>query len=75
MAKILALTGMIHSKFRSESEMARKIGWSRQRLYKITNGTKEPNLDEVRKLAGALEMPVIEVAQFFLQKESPNGDN
>ena len=75
MAKILALNGLIHSKFDSEAKMADALGWPRQRLNKITNGDKEPDLDEVREMAAALGESFMTVANIFLTKQSPSGDN
>lgn len=74
MAKILALNGLIHSKFDSESKMADALGWPRQRLNKITNGDKEPDLEEVRDMSFVLEVPFMTVADIFLRLESPNED-
>ena len=73
MAKILALNGLIHSKFDSEAKMADHMGWSRQRLNKITNGDKEPDLFEVRDISDALDISFMTVAQIFLDLKSPNG--
>jgi len=74
MAKILELSGLIHSKFDSEAKMADALGWPRQRLNKITNGDKEPDLDEVRDIAAALGESFMTVANIFLAKKSPSGD-
>lgn len=74
MAKILALNGLIHSKFETESKMAQAMGWSRQRLNKITNGEKEPDLFEVQDICTALEEPFMKVAQIFLNVKPPNCD-
>ena len=74
MAKILALNGLIHAKFDSEAQMADAMGWQRQRLNKITNGVKEPDLDEVREMADILGESFMTVANIFLARQSPNGD-
>jgi transcriptional regulator with XRE-family HTH domain len=74
MAKILALNGLIHSKFDSESKMADAMGWSRQRLNKITNGDKEPDLFDVRDISDILDVSFMTVAQIFLDLKSQNGD-
>ena len=50
MAKILALNGLIHGKYESQAQLANVLGWPRQRLNKIVNGDKEPDLDEVKAL-------------------------
>ena len=68
MAKSLELNGMIHTKFKSEAEMADALGWNRQRLNKITNRRKEPNLDEVYAMSRVLDRSFIEIAKIFLEK-------
>ena len=71
--KIKELRGLIYSKFDSESEMAKFLGWPRQRLNKITNGIKEPDIKELNELAEALGRSVGDIAKIFLDCESPNG--
>lgn len=61
------LRGLIYDKYNSEAEMARALGWSRQRLNKITNGLKEPDISELNSIAKRLEKSVGEIAQIFLQ--------
>lgn len=73
MAKVRELRGLIYSNFDSESQFANAIGWPRQRVSKITNGTKEPDIDELNTFAGALHKSVGEMAQIFLRYKSPNG--
>ena len=75
MAKILALNGLIHSKYDNESQMANALGWPRQKLNKITNGDQEPDLGEVKSIAQVLQVPFMQVANIFLREKSPNGDN
>lgn len=72
MAKILELNGLIHRKYENESQMADEMGWSRQRLNKITNGDKAPSLEEVESIANALGEPVITIVNIFLRFKSPN---
>lgn len=74
MAKVLELTGMIHSKFESETAMANAMGWSKQRLGRITNGKKEPTLEDTAQIAYVLDRPFMDVANIFLRKKSPFGD-
>lgn len=66
MGKILPLRGMIYAKFDSESKCAEALGWSRQRLWKITTGKREPTLDEVKSLSDVLEEPFMNIANLFL---------
>lgn len=75
MAKNMQLNGLIHAKFDSESAMARHIGWSRQRLWKITNGDKVPDLFELRDMAEAIDCSVGDLAHIFLAMQSTNVDN
>ena len=75
MAKIMPLNGLIHSKFETEKQMAEALGWPKQRLSKITCGIKEPDLDEVQSIANALNVSFMTVADIFLARTSPNGDD
>ena len=74
MAKIMALNGLIHSKFENEAQMADALGWPRQRLNRITCGAKDIDLDEVQEIANVLEVPFMTIANIFLGEKSPNGD-
>ncbi len=70
MAKNLQLNGLIHSKYGSESKMAKDMGWSRQRLNRITNEKKVPDLFEISDIASALNVSFISMAQIFLGEKS-----
>lgn len=70
--KVKELKGLIYSKFNSESDLARRLGWTRQKLNKITNGVKEPDITELNELAKILEKPIGDMAQIFLNNKSPN---
>lgn len=74
MAKVLELSGMIHSKYESESDFANAIGWSRQRVNKITNGKKEPNLKELAQISAGLGVSFERIANIFLAR-SQQTDN
>lgn len=73
MKKVRELCGLIHARYDSESDFARELGWSRQRLNQLTTGNREPNLDDVAKISAALDRPLDEIAQIFLRAKSPNG--
>lgn len=60
------LRNMIREKFRSEAECARKMGWSRQRLNKITTGKKIPDIVELNCIAAVLERDADELLHIFL---------
>ena len=72
MAKIRELCALIHSKYDSESEFARKLGWDRRRLNKITTGVKEPDLQEAAEIASGLDTSITCIANIFLHNQSPN---
>lgn len=75
MAKIRTLCGLIHSKFDSEAQFARALGWPRQRVNKITNGLREPTLDEVDSISKVLDESFEKIAYIFLSQKSPNGQH
>lgn len=64
--KVLPLRGLIYGKYESEAELAKLLGWPRQRLNKITCGAKTPDIAEIDTLAKALDTPIGEMARFFL---------
>ncbi|MBQ9720567.1 MAG: helix-turn-helix transcriptional regulator [Oscillospiraceae bacterium] len=72
MARIIELSGLIYSKYEKECQLADELGWPRQRLNKIVNGKKEPDLEEVVAIASKLDRPVGEMVNLFLRYKSPN---
>jgi len=73
MAKVRELCGLIHAQYDTESALAKELGWSRQRLNKITTGQKEPDLHEAAALARSLGVSLEFMAHIFLKAKSPNG--
>ena len=73
MATIRGLKSLIYAHFDSESSFATSIGWTRQRLNRITSGRKEPTIGEVNAISAGLNEPVEIIAAFFLSEKSPNG--
>jgi DNA-binding phage protein len=65
--KVYELRGLIYSKFDSETTFAKHIGWSRQRLYKITSGKKEPDINEVREIAAGLGVDAMLLVDIFIR--------
>ena len=72
MGKIIELRGLIYGKYETETQLAKELGWSKQRLNVITNGTREPDIEEVVELAGKLGKSVEEMVYIFLRNKSPN---
>lgn len=73
MVAVKQLKKLICEKYGSESGLAKSINWSRQRLNRITNGVKEPDLLEAKVIADALGVSIDELSIFFLCMKSPNG--
>ncbi len=67
------LSALIKEEYKSESACAASMGWPRQRLNKIINAEKEPDVTEVAAIAIALSKPVELIANIFLLYWSPNG--
>ena len=72
MAKIIELRGLIYGKYETETQLANELGWPKQRLNLITNGTREPDLEEVAALAEKLDKSGEERVFIFLRHKSPN---
>lgn len=73
MAKIKELSGLIHGMYNHESDFAKQLGWPRQKLNKITNGMREPDLNDAVEIATALGQPLDYIIDIFLRSKSPNG--
>lgn len=73
MAKNKYLSDLIYAKFKTESDCARYMGWTKQRLNKITNGKKIPDITEINILSRTLETPIDYLVCIFLNYKSPNG--
>ena len=67
------LKGLIYSKYGKETELAKHLDWSRQKLNKLTTGRKMPDLEELNSLSIALDEPVDKLIHIFLRSKSPNG--
>lgn len=69
----MGIKDVILSKFKSEAAFARHIGWSRQRLNKVTNLVKGPTVQEINLIAEGLEESASDIYLIFLSQTSPNG--
>ena len=56
----------VYGKYKSIADLARSLGWTRQKATNIVNRKTEPSLEDVYSLSIALERPFEEVAEFFL---------
>lgn len=64
---------LIRCKYKSEADCARSLGWTRQKLNKITTCKLEPDLADIDKLSVKLGVGFAFLAEIFLQYWSPNG--
>lgn len=55
----------IRKNFGNESEFARKIGWTRQKLSKTILGKRSPKISEINTLSKAMGISVEKVISFF----------
>lgn len=53
MPKNKELSSLIHRRYDSEAAFARDLGWTRQRLNKLTTGVKEPDISEAALMVEA----------------------
>ena len=60
-----ALRDAIAQRYHTESELARALGWTKQKLSKTVIGTRNPKISDLNALSKALDLPVGEVINFF----------
>lgn len=72
MERNFKLRRMIYGKYASQAALAGAMGWTRQKLNNIVNGRTMPDVRDVNTLATSLEVPVSEILDIFLHRESPN---
>jgi transcriptional regulator with XRE-family HTH domain len=65
-----SLRELICSKYDTQSECARQLGWDRQKLSYIVNGRRLPSLEDTVQLAKALDVSVDVITQKILIKKS-----
>ena len=68
------LRATVYGKYSSIAELARFLGWTRQKATNIVNKKQEPSLNEVNLLANALGLPLEDAAKFFLPAGSHKCD-
>jgi len=64
--KIAELRSLIYGKFDSQTEFAEFLGWSKQRLSKVTSGKKEPSISEVFEIANGLGIDISVAVRIFV---------
>lgn len=66
------LSRIINAKYRSEAEFARAMGWSRQKMNKITTGKQLPDIAELNSMAEMLDVGTTDLLRAFLLEQGPN---
>ena len=69
----MELKERIRNDYGTEAELARHLGWSRQKVNRITKEHHKPSIIGATQLAAALRVPVEEIIEIFLPERSPNG--
>jgi hypothetical protein len=67
------LRSLIYGHFRTAADMARQMGWGKQKLHRVITGKQDPNLLDLTDMARALGKPLMEMVDIFLPQKSPNG--
>ncbi len=63
------LRSMISTRFQSEAEFARAMGWSKQKMNKITTGKQLPDISELNKMSEMLDVGAPVLLRVFLPKQ------
>ena len=69
--KISELRSLIYGRFDSQTEFAEYLGWSKQRLSKVTSGKKEPSISEVFEISQGLGIDLPTTMRIFVQHWIP----
>ena len=57
----------IRKKYKTDMEMAEKMGWTKQKLSKTILGQRYPKVSDINAMSNALEISVEKVISFFIQ--------
>ena len=68
------LRGAIYSKYKSQYEFSKALGWSQNKIGRILKGKMIPNIEDCNKMCEALSLSKDECMEIFLPFLSPNGD-
>lgn len=64
---ITTLRGLVYNNFPSVRKFAKALGWDRTKANNIVNGSREPRISDLSDMAKVLNMPIEELAEFFLR--------
>jgi DNA-binding XRE family transcriptional regulator len=68
------LRGAIYSKFKSQNQFTKAIGWSQNKIGRILKGEMIPNIEDCNAIMKVLSLSVEEYINIFLPSISPIGD-
>ncbi len=69
-----ALRGALYKVYKSQAEFSVDVGWAKNKIGRILNGTSIPSIEDCNILLCKLNLSDSEYKQIFLPKISPNGD-
>ena len=61
------LTNQIRSKFKTDAAFSLAMGWTTQKVSRLTNGVYVPKVGEAVKMSRVLDITLDELASFFAQ--------
>lgn len=64
----------IYSKYRSQSEFSKDIGWNTNKTSRILNGSSVPDIDDCAEVLNVIPMTAEEYCKIFLPNVSPFGE-
>lgn len=57
----------IRERYASESQLAERLGWTRQKMSKTVRGERNPRISDINALSREMRISVGEVISFFDQ--------
>ena len=61
------LINQIRAKFKTDAAFSLAMGWTTQKVSKMTNGVYVPKVGEAAKMSRVLDITLDELASFFTQ--------
>lgn len=61
------LRAAIREQYGSESQLAERLGWTRQKMSKTVRGERNPRISDINALSREMRISVGEVISFFEQ--------
>lgn len=65
------LRGLIYARYKSKSDLADALGWSKQRLYKALAHPEKQSMENIHKIVEALGLEIDQTSlSFFMPKRT-----